>query len=52
MKSRLRTLLSVFLFSGFLAACGNKGDLVLPDPPPADADASARSPSGETQISR
>ena len=34
MKTLLRTTLALFLLS--LAACGNKGDLVMPDkqPPP------------------
>ena len=33
MKPRLRDLLIVLVLAGWLAACGNKGNLVLPDPP-------------------
>jgi predicted small lipoprotein YifL len=37
MKSTPRALVLLFMIALALAACGNKGDLVLPDPPPATA---------------
>ena len=46
MKSLMRTVLSVLAFALCVAACGNKGDLVLPTPeatpaePARDASAS------------
>lgn len=41
MKASIRALLCSLLAAAALAACGNKGDLVLPDPPepPAKDDA-------------
>ncbi|KFN44038.1 LPS translocon maturation chaperone LptM [Arenimonas oryziterrae] len=39
--SRLASLLFALTVLTLLAACGNKGDLVLPDKPDAPADAPA-----------
>jgi predicted small lipoprotein YifL len=41
MRTALRVLIAL-VFVGFtLAACGNKGDLVLPPPEPAESDGAA-----------
>ena len=37
MKPSLRIPLFLLLVGAVLAGCGNKGDLVLPDPPEAEA---------------
>jgi predicted small lipoprotein YifL len=48
MKLRSRDFLIVLLLAGWLAACGNKGDLVLPDTPPETATpATSGNPPGE-----
>lgn len=44
MKASIRTVATVLLLSLGLAACGNKGNLVLPDAPDS-ADAAAQSAS-------
>jgi predicted small lipoprotein YifL len=38
MKASLRALLYCLLLALALGGCGNKGDLVLPDPPEAPAE--------------
>jgi predicted small lipoprotein YifL len=42
MNRMLRTLAALVLTALAVAACGNKGDLVLPDAPPADEAAADR----------
>ncbi len=44
MKASIRTFVTVLVLSLGLCACGNKGNLVLPDAPDS-ADAAAQSPS-------
>jgi predicted small lipoprotein YifL len=42
MNATIRALLCILLLALGLSACGNKGDLVLPEPPePAPRDAAA-----------